>query len=230
MLRYSHLLMLIIIWAVFILSATGCMTAAQRQVVTIMSTMKGVSEKANICIATITSNPAYEPILQHTPLDGRTSPTLSQLADRSFATEEHASIIITIHNEMAVCREQLIEASMPVLPGIIPIFVRYYHESDINLVDLMERKITWGDYNKQKVRLRDENMDKARIALTQLQRDLEASHNAELLQQQIALASLSNWAVQQQALVQRQQLINSLNRPVVTSCSSAGTFVRCVSR
>jgi hypothetical protein len=193
-----------------------------------MSTMKVVSEKANACIATITSNSAYQPILQHTPLDARINPTLIQLADRGFATEDEIPVIITIHNEMASCREQLIETAMPVLPGIIPIFV--YHESDITVVDLMEKKITWGDYNKQKVRLRDDTMEKARLALTQLQRDLEASHNAEILQRQVALAALSDWAVQQQALAQRQQLINSLNRPVVTSCSSAGAFVRCVSR
>jgi hypothetical protein len=145
-------------------------------------------------------------------------------------TEEEIQLIIAIHNEMTACREQLIQDAMPVIPGIIPIFVQGYHQGDLIVVDLMEKKIDWAEYNKQKVAMRDELMERYRVAITQLQRDLQTSHNAEMLQRQIAFAALSNWAVQQQALVQRQQLINSLNRPLVTSCSSSGTFTRCVSR
>jgi len=208
----------------------GCLTAAQRQVVAIAQVAKAQNEKTMACLQKITTNPAYEPLAKHAPLDSRINPTLTQLSDRSVTTDDEIQLINIIHNEIASCREQAIEGLMPVLPGIIPIIVRGYHEGDLITVDLMERKITWGEYNKQKVRLRDETMEKARLALMQLERDFQASHNAEVLQRQVAFATLSNWAIQQQALVQRQQAINALTRPLVTSCSSFRYTVRCVSR
>jgi hypothetical protein len=59
-----------------------------------------------------------------------------------------------------------------------------------------------------------------------INRDLNASHNTEVAQRQAA-AALSNWAYQQQVLLQNQQAVNAANRPRTTNCQYVGAYLNC---
>jgi hypothetical protein len=220
------------IYLVIFVSAlmAGCLTAAQRQVISIQQNTQAANEKIRACLQKITTNPAYQGIAQHAPLNTLINPTLLQLADTGLPTNEEVEVIVAIHNELASCREQAIEDFMKIVPGIIPIVVQGYHQTDLITVDLMQRKITWGEANKRRTALKDDVMAKLQAAAVQLERELAASHQAELVQRQAAFNALSQWAYQQQVLIQNQQAINALTRPVVTSCSSYGYSVHCISR
>jgi hypothetical protein len=154
------------------------------------------------------------------------NPTLTQLADEDVPTDEEIQLVVAIHNEIAVCREQGIQDYMKILPGIIPIVVQGYYQGDLIILDLMQRKISWGDANKRRTVLMNEMRAKLQEAGAQLDRELAASHQAELAQRQRAWNALSQWAYQQQVLQQNQQLIN---RPVITNCSGAGSTIQCTS-
>jgi hypothetical protein len=52
---------------------------------------------------------------------------------------------------------------------------------------------------------------------------LEQQHEAELARRQAALDALARWA-------QTQQVINAMNRPVITNCMNLGTMTNCVSQ
>jgi hypothetical protein len=207
----------------------GCLTAAQRQALSIRQNAQAANERAIACLRNITTNPGYQQLAKHAPLDTRINPTLEQLADKEVPTNEDVQIIIAFHNELAQCRERIIEDLMNVIPGIIPIVVQGYHQADLITVDLMERKLSWGEANKKRTALRDDVMGRFQVALAQLERELAASHQAELVQRQAAFNALAQWAYQQQVLIQNQQAINNLNRPVVTTCSGYGYSVRCIS-
>ncbi len=181
------------------------------------------------CVRKIETNPAYRPMFQRIPFDARVNPTLTQLADNGVPNDEDIEAIIAIHNELAPCRERAIEDLMKIIPGIVPIHIQSLHAMDLIFVDLIQRKITWSEANKRRVALRDDSTAKLQVAGVQLDRELVASHHAELAQRQAALDALRQWAYQQQVLRQNQQLINSLNRLVITNCSNYGNSVRCSS-
>src|SRR5208282_3187602 len=132
-------------------------------------------------------------------------------------------------NALEVCRTQVIEDVVKFLPGVIPMLTQLYHGSDLVMVDLIQRKVTWGEFNKRRMALIDDYTAKVQAFSDQLDRDLLASHRAELAQRQAAFNALSQWSYQQQTLWQNQQLINTLSRPTFTHCTTTGNTVNCSS-
>lgn len=226
--RFKSLMLLSVL--IGSVSLASCQTAAQRQVISIRENAQVAKQRAMDCIQKIEANPAYKVLMPHTSLNFVTNPpTLIQLADNNVPTDEEIEAIIAAHNETALCRTQIIEDYMKITPGVIPIVVQSYHASDIITVDLIHRKISWGEANKKRLALVDELRIKLQDAGKQLARELEASHEAELAQRQQALNALSQWAYQQQVLMQNQQLINAVNRPVTTHCWWNGHSLQCQS-
>jgi len=208
----------------------SCQTAAQRQLISIRENNQIANKRIMDCNQKIESNPAYSILLPHTPLNWATNdPTLTQLADNSLATDEEIAAIIALYNESAPCRAQQIEDYMKIVPGLVPILVQSYHAAEIVVVDLIQRKISWGEANKTLLAQKDEYRIRARDAYQQLGRELQASHEAELAQRQQALNALSQWVYQQQVLAQNQRLINAVNRPVTTHCWWNGNSLQCQS-
>jgi hypothetical protein len=200
----------------------GCQTSAQRQSISIRENNKVASQKIRVCVHNIEINPAYQNIARHFPLNNFTNPTLPQLADNGTPSDEEIKDIIKFHNEMERCRLQAIQDYMKFLPGIVPIAVRLYHKSDLVTVDLIQRKITWGESNKRRMILKDEYMESARAFTQQVSNELIVSHNAELQQRQAALNALAQYAYQQQILLQNDRLIeaiNSSNSPSMRHCT-----------
>jgi hypothetical protein len=56
----------------------------------------------------------------------------------------------------------------------------------------------------------------------QVSAELRAAHQEELARRQAASNALMEWS-------QNQQLINSINRPTMTTCSNMGVFTTCSS-
>ncbi len=209
----------------------GCTTAAQRQASFIRENSEAVKQKVLVCSHKVETNPDYQKIAIHMPLviTATKHPTLLQLADNGMPSDEDIKAIISLHNEAEACRSQAIEDIVKFLPGIIPMLTQLYHGSDLVMVDLIQQKITWGESSKRRMALVDDYTAKVQAFSEQLDRDLAASHNAELAQRQAALNALSQWAYQQQVLWQNQQLINTLNRPTFTHCTTNGNMVNCSS-
>lgn len=224
----------VVLFAGSLLLIAGCQTMAQRQAEALRVSMQVANQKIKACVQKIESNPAYQEIAKHTPLNGLVSPTLLQLADAGVPTDEDVQAIIALHNEVSVCRGHSIEDYMQIVPGIIPTTVELYRMSDLITVDLIQRKITWGEANRKRLALKEEYLKNARVVLSQLERDLYVSHQSELAQRQAAWDALAQWGYQQQILMQNQQLINSLNqttirRPAITNCTRVGNSVQCSS-
>ena len=78
------------------------------------------------------------------------NPSLKQIANTSFATEEDVPLILNMHKDLAKCREQTIKGFADVNPGAIPILVQGYQEQDAALADLINHKITFGEAVKRR--------------------------------------------------------------------------------
>lgn len=209
----------------------GCQTTAQRQYDLSQTNIQEGNQKLFTCYQKIATNSAYQGIAQHIALlrNGKLEPTIAQQSDNGVPSDEDVQTIIALHNENAICREQAIENFMKVIPWFIPTLVQSYHAGDLITVDLIQRKITWGDANKRRVAVRDDLMVKKQAAEAQFYRDLNASHYAERSQQLDAINALSQWTSQQQTMMQNQRMINTLNRPVTTDCTGYGNSIHCTS-
>ncbi len=207
----------------------GCETATQKHISTLTADIQASEQRAYACLQKIETNPAFLGISKHTPLSGRMTPNIQQLADDTIPTEEESKVIVALHNELSQCRARGIEDFMKTVPSLVSIFVPAYLEGDLITVELIKRKITWGEANKRKAAIKNETMTKGHAEVQRLHQAYARSHEAELQQRQAAMNALSNWAQQQQLLMQNQQFINTLNRPVMTNCTGVGRSIQCTS-
>ena len=175
----------------------------------------------------IDSNPAYKNIFARIP--GGRNITLLHLADTTMPSDEDVKNIIAYHNDLSHCRARGIEDYMQIAPSVIPIVVPSYYASDLVTVELIQKKITYGEANKKKQAIYLELMSKLQVEIDRLNREFSASYQAQMAQQAAAFNVLSQWLYQQQILRQNQQLINAINRPVITDCSRFGNSINCTS-
>ena len=106
---------------------------------------------------------------------------------------------------------------------MVPILTKEFAGADDDTIAFVQRKLSWGERVRRA-------RDRALAMQTELQAEeqriiagLERSHEAELARLQRALDALAQWA-------QTQQVINAMNRPVVTNSSRVGSFKNCVSQ
>jgi hypothetical protein len=96
-------------------------------------------------------------------------------------------------------------------------------KSDRSLIDLLQRKITWGDHLKS---LKDNYAHYLPELVAEEQRinaGLAQSHANELQQRQAAANALAQFA-------QTQQMINAMYRPSFTNCTGFGNSVNCITQ
>jgi hypothetical protein len=135
---------------------TEVSNASSKQPKNIGTEVARINEQVHECIQRIESNPTYQSVVQHINIDGNKSPSLEQLTDASTPTDEEIQIIMSIHKDMVECREQFLQDYGKIFPKVIPLMRELYSSSDLIFADLVERKITWGDANKQRAELRKE--------------------------------------------------------------------------
>ena len=213
---------------------TGCLTAAQRKTLSMRSDVKAANARILQCTKNIENNPAHQSLISHTPKAKNITPM--HMADTAIPAEEDVKNIIAFYNEEANCRSLIIESLTGIAPSMVTIFIQGFQGYDLITADLIERKISWGAANKRKLAVYDETQAKIKEEGSRIDQELQMSHEAELSRRQALAAGLSDalteWGKQQQYLadrLQNQQMINSLNRPVMTNCQRFGNSINCTS-
>ena len=199
----------------------GCATAAQRQYQTMASAVQSVLAQAKVCTSEIYNAPEAAPLRAHSPQDMREA-SLTQLSDSSLATKQEADAIIALHPRVKVCQKAILDGFMPVDAAVIPILTKSYAEGDDDTIQLLQKKMTWGERVHR-------GRDRSNILLAALQAEgqrvtagLERQHESELARRQAAANAMAQWA-------QTQQVVNAVNRPVFTNCTGTGSMVNCIS-
>jgi len=200
----------------------GCATQAQRQAQTIATNTRATVAQLEACVLAIYNSPEAEPLRPHLPFKVQEA-TLQQMTDTSKATDEQVNAIFALHPKLQACRQVELQNLATATPSVVPILVSAFNKDDESLIDLIQRKVTWGDFIRQ---LKSISLEAQRELTDEGQRiksNLQRSHEAELAQRQAAANALAQFA-------QTQALINSMNRPVMTNCTGVGNTVNCVTR
>lgn len=199
----------------------GCATQAQMAAQRIVSNSRAVVAQAEACAAAAYNSPESAPIRPHLPLKV-TDATLQQLMDQTRATDEEIKAIYAVYPKVQACQTALLEGLALTTPTIVPILADAYQEEQGRIINLIQRRITWGEYvttSKSAVLQTDKNVQ---AAARQIEANLEQSHEAELQRRQAAINAMTQY-------YRTQQLINSMNRPLNTNCIGMGNMVHCTS-
>ena len=202
-------------------ACASCATMAQRQAASIRQNWQLANKRATACLSQINANPDYQSLTEHTPPIG-SEPSLKQMIDERKPSDEDIKKIFKRHDEILICRKQILKDVYGFLPGLVPILTEAYYKSDLITADLVQRKISWGEANKRYMALEEKTKEKVSNFGQKLDKELAESNEAELARRQAAYNAWMHWQ-------QNQQLINSLNRPVNTNCINFGNSTNCTS-
>lgn len=210
----------LIVWLGFALA--GCATQAQRQALAIKENNTNANLQYSACARSLYSSAEADPIRSHTPMNA-TDATLAQLADSSMASPSEIQAILSVQPRLKECQRTALTQLSTSTPSLVPILAKSYSALDDNFLSLVQRRITWGEFNKR----RRDSAAGTQLALQQAGRqiagELREMHRDEMAQRQAAAEAFAQWA-------QTQQLINAMNRPVITNCNRFGSNVNCVTQ
>ena len=200
----------------------GCTTAAQRQYQAIKSNNQSALQDLQTCAMAVYNSPELAPLRRHLPFKP-TDATLEQLTDASLATDEEIRVILEEHPKLQSCRQHTMDQISQTTPTAVPIFLGIATKSEDSLIDLIQKKQSWGAHVR---RIRDVTIAGAAELQAEgqhIEAGLQQSHEAELGRRQAAADALVHYS-------QTQQIINNMNRPVITNCNRFGGMVNCVSQ
>jgi len=159
-------------------------------------------------------------------------PTESEMADTAYPSDDEVNKLILLHNKAARCRAEAIESFANIEPGLIPALIEGYKQADGHELNLIARKITWGEYAKQQIQNYNNFLPKLQKAFLEANsaREREADETMAAVGNvtgkilsgtlQVALTALSAWSTQQQAMYRDYQSINNTNRFLYTNCTA----------
>jgi hypothetical protein len=162
------------------------------------------------------------------PLELGALPSPAQQADPTMATPEAAKLVLSFHQKYVVpCRQEGLVRTSTMGPAIVAILVESFATSDANYLKLGERKMSWGEYNRQ---VHAGRLDmRARLAAAASQQNNPGLEDLaqDARQRQAAMVALENWKGQQQALVQKQRQLNPGDPARLNDCTYLGATVSC---
>lgn len=206
-----------------VLFVDACATTAQRQAQQIGAATREAGAQAKACTAAVLAKPEYTQLLAHSVDLAAAQFTMAQLTDETRISSDEARLFGTRHDDLGLCRARFLTALSAARPDIVPILIADYTKGDAIAVQLVERRITWGEWARQLQALSSDAHQQLATADRELIASLNASNQAELAQRQAAAAALLQWSAQ-------QQMINAVNRPVQTTCNTVGGFTNCTTR
>jgi hypothetical protein len=176
--------------------------------------------QAKACGDAIYDSPEAAPLRPHVTRDMREA-ALSQLSDTGSATKPEIDAILVLHPRLKACEKIVLDQLLNTTPSVVPILTKQYSSADDDTILLIQRKMPWGE----RVRRGRDRVNETVAALQAEEQRVTAGleqHESELARRQAALNAISQCA-------QTQQVINAMNRPVMTNCFGTGSMVNCIS-
>jgi hypothetical protein len=132
--RETHIAMV-----AFSLALTGCVAQQQQQAL----------QETSACLQAAYNLPEAAPMRARTPFDINDA-TLTQLAETSLADKPETDAILTVNPRFRACQNQVVERLRKLAPTAAPLIARFYRDHNEDVLALVQRKMTWGDFNKRR--------------------------------------------------------------------------------
>jgi hypothetical protein len=175
-----------------VLSLAGCATAAQRQAQQIKENSSAAALDLKRCADAVWNSPENTPLHSHIPLNLRDA-TIDQMMDSSTPTPEEIDALKATHPQVVACRNTFLDRINITTPTLASIFVENWDTRDTYLLQLIQKKISWGKYITESKALTAEEYKKFLAEAKHIDANLEQSHEAELARRQAAAKAMTDY-------------------------------------
>lgn len=172
---------------------SGCATDAQRQGQAMRDNYRLTYTALNSCVRGITERDEYAILRRHAPLDINTA-TLEQQTDTSFISDDEANATFPRHALIMECRESALNQIAVTNPSLIPVMSNGMARADENLIDLITKKETWGEFVVRQKKMTEEFIRNFNAEVRVIDAQLNQSHASEIANRQAAIAAISQLA------------------------------------
>ena len=187
----------------------------------------GAGQDARSCVTSIAGNSKYGILKNHTNIEHPEFITADMTLDKNFATTEEALAFKSLTDEFLPCKIKFFETLSATAPDLQLILIKAEIRGKNNISGLVNKKISWGLFNKNVVNNTARFLDESRPALQRLQARINIEQRQAAIARQQALQALAILADTALTL----NAISEANRPILTTCSRGGLgTVNCVSR
>ncbi len=225
-----------IIVIVLMAALGGCQTGAQRLSDRNEQIYVAANAARGACMAPILAEPSYTPIRRRVsrPTSPVARPALERIGDPDKISDAELPLTIRRFDELSRCQDAWITALAQISPGRAASQRQSAAETSALYLRLVRREITWGELNQAIDNIELQAAERWRKIVTEERQYIQRQHNAELGQRQAAAAAFGDSMQRQQDAMQRQQIINAINRPVInqpviTNCYRTGNTMNCTS-
>jgi LAS superfamily LD-carboxypeptidase LdcB len=189
--------------------------------------------RSNACWEMVERDPRFQGILEKIPIRDPL-PSLTILANSDLPTSQEIEDLYAGHQAIQPCRKIALEGMGRVHPALVSVFAEAYAGFDDDLLRLVNRQLTWGEYAQAYIQRRKMLTEKLLRTAQEIDAQLANAHAYELQQRQRAGQALMLWSAyqqqlyqQQMQLFQQQMMINAANRPHMTNCTYMGYQPSC---
>lgn len=203
----------------------GCQTAAQLRVAEVEKEATASKASADICVRAVNSKAEFQTIFGHVSKIG--TPSLAQLADQSKISDTDLVTYLAWQEDLQPCRKARLESFRKIDGSVAEAFSDYLSEANVARIELIQRKINWGEFLTKMVGVDTRARTNMQAARQSMMSQLDQQHQQEIGRRAAMAAAISAASQQVQENNLRQQQINYLNRPVNTNCTRFGNQVNC---
>jgi hypothetical protein len=106
---------------------------------------RAAAEQAVHCRAAAAGNSRYQGLNEHMPLADLDDATLSQMTDKTFATDSEIAALDSWTRDVNRCLEPLLHEANATIPSFGPILEASWNGDTAVFVKLAHREMTWGE-------------------------------------------------------------------------------------
>jgi hypothetical protein len=121
----------------------------QANVDTAVSKIRPIMAQTFACLSALYGASDTEPIRRHISFNPAEA-TSDQLSDRSYATDQEISVIITYYPRLHECQQNALTPLSITMPSIVPLLSAQYAKGAEDITSLQERKLTWVDFSTRR--------------------------------------------------------------------------------
>ena len=162
-----------------ILLLAGC-TGAQMKANAIASNTRQLAVDGQACIAPALNSGKYENIKLHTSFNHLNEITHEQLTDNRYISRDEFNELKAFHAEVKPCKEKFFNDYGNLFPGIKLALVKLETRGLKSNKALLERSITWGQWNQNKFSNIDQFKQETQPYFSNIQRGLQIEHQQEI--------------------------------------------------
>jgi hypothetical protein len=197
-------------------------TRAQMEAQAITANNQSAQQQSIACSYAVYDSPEYSVVRPHRPFN-LSDATIQQMTDTSYVTDSETQALTTTYPKYKNCHNAFLNELSQATPSVVPIITNYYTKSDDTLLALIQKKITWGVYIQTLKDMAPQYQADINAEYQRINQGLYQEQEAEMAQRRAAALALSQY-------LQNQQMINTLNQPVITNCTQSGYSTNCVSQ